>query len=139
MGNHTHNGAAQEVCESVELVGISEQAQQIREFGKRAATVESVLLLGETGSGKDQLAEWIHQFACPTEPFVRVDCGAISKGVSESELFGHVRGAFTGANENNPGAIALAGRGVLWFNEVANMGEELQRQFLGILDRKPYR
>jgi len=129
----------QELLQTVEFIGVSQEAERIRKFGRRAAKEKAVLLLGETGTGKDQLAEWMHQLACPNQQFVAVDCGAVSEGVSESELFGHVRGAFTGATEDRPGVIALAGEGTLFFNEVANMSLRVQAQFLGILDRKPYR
>lgn len=122
------------------VVGESEAARRIREFAKRAAaTDQTVLIRGETGVGKDLLAELIHQLGQSEEQFVPVDCGALTESLSESELFGHVKGAFTDAREVKPGLIRVAGRGTLFFNEIANMSLTLQAKFLRILEKRSYR
>lgn len=122
------------------LVGKSRTIREVERFARQAAVSNlSLFIRGETGVGKDHLAELIHYMSRPRERFVVVDCGALSEGVSESELFGHVRGAFTSATEDKAGVITLAGQGTLFFNEVANMSLSLQAKFLRILEKKPYR
>lgn len=122
------------------FLGTSKAAQKAREFAEMAAMSDLTLLIrGETGTGKDHLAELIHQAGRNGEPFVVVDCGLLTETLSESELLGHVRGAFTDAREAKAGLVKLAGEGTLFFNEVANMGLGLQAKFLRILDKKPFR
>ncbi len=93
-----------------------------------------VLLAGETGVGKDVAARAIH-LGSPRagEPFVAIDCAAIAPGVAESELFGHVRGAYTGAERTRAGAFARAGRGTLFLDEVAELSPDLQTKLLRVL------
>ncbi len=100
----------------------------------------TVLLLGETGSGKDTIAEALHE-AGPRHagPFVVVDCSALSDGVVESELFGHVKGAFTGANQSRAGAIAEAHGGTLFIDEVGELPRDMQPKLLRALERREVR
>ena len=122
------------------FVGVSKVAQEIREFAEQAARSDlTVLLRGETGVGKDHLAELIHQAGHNGKPFVVVDCGALTETLSETELFGHTRGAFTDAREERVGLVKVAEDGTLFFNEVANMSLGLQAKFLRILDKRPFR
>src|SRR3990172_5248593 len=88
-----------------ELIGASPAMQTVYRLTRQVARSNaSVLLLGETGTGKELIAKAIHQLSPRgSGPFVRVNCGALAEGLLESELFGHVRGAFTGAIQNRTG------------------------------------
>jgi DNA-binding NtrC family response regulator len=100
----------------------------------------TVLLIGETGTGKDLAAESIHEASPRAEkPFVVVDCGAIAPSLFESELFGHERGAFTGADKRRVGALAEANGGTLFLDEIAKLPLELQPKLLRALDRHEIR
>ena len=102
-----------------------------------AQTDSSVLLTGETGTGKDVLAEVIHK-ASPRQsrPFVKVNCGALPESLLESELFGHKKGAFTGAVNDRPGRISLANGGTLYLTEIGDLPLSLQVKLLTFLDDK---
>jgi transcriptional regulator with PAS, ATPase and Fis domain len=94
-----------------------------------------VLLTGETGAGKTWLARIIHDCSpCKHEPFVTVACGALPPQLVDSEFFGHVRGAFTGADHHRIGKIAAAGRGTLLLDEVDTLSIEQQAKLLRVLD-----
>ena len=120
------------------LLGRSVPMRQAFALLARAAQSEAtVLLLGETGTGKDLAAEAIHQ-ASPRAggPFVVVDCGTIAEALVESELFGHERGAFTGAVERRIGAFAAAHGGTIFLDEVGELPLSLQPKLLRVLERK---
>jgi DNA-binding NtrC family response regulator len=105
-----------------------------------APTEGTVLLEGETGTGKDVLARAIH-LASPRakQPFVVVDCGAISYGLIESELFGHERGAFTGAVASRLGAFESAGGGTLFLDEIGELPIDVQPKLLRVLETREFR
>ena len=131
--------ALKQISPVYQFVGTSRAAQEARDFAKRVAGSDlTVLLSGETGVGKDHLAELIHQAGNDGKPFVVVDCGALTETLSETELFGHTRGAFTDARDKKVGLVEAAEGGTLFFNEVANMSLGLQAKFLRILDKKPF-
>ncbi len=100
-----------------------------------AETDSSVLITGETGTGKDILAEIIHDNSNRSHgPFVKVNCGALPATLLESELFGHVKGAFTGADANKPGRFKLAHKGTLFLTEIGDLPLDLQVKLLSFLD-----
>ncbi len=100
-----------------------------------AQTDSSVLITGETGTGKDVLAEVLHQHSNRAKhPFVKVNCGALPETLLESELFGHTKGAFTGATENRPGRFRLAHNGTLFLTEIGDLPLPLQVKLLSFLD-----
>ena len=97
----------------------------------------SVLITGETGTGKDMLAEAIHQASDRVKgPFVKINCGALPETLLESELFGHTKGAFTGALENKQGRFHLAHNGTLYLTEIGDLPLPLQVKLLTFLDDK---
>ncbi|MBL8957634.1 MAG: sigma 54-dependent Fis family transcriptional regulator [Myxococcaceae bacterium] len=102
-----------------------------------AATELSVLLLGETGTGKELAAEALVEHSARREkPLVVVDCGRLPVTLAESELFGHERGAFTGATSSFAGAFERANGGTLFLDEVGDLPRELQPKLLGVLERR---
>jgi len=116
-------------------IAMRELFAQLEAVAKSDATV---LLEGETGSGKERVAESLHRESSRGRargPFVVVDCGALAGGLMESELFGHVRGAFTGADEPRVGLIEAAHRGTLFLDEVGELPLSLQAKLLGVLTR----
>jgi DNA-binding NtrC family response regulator len=117
------------------VVGRSEAMLQVYKTAARvAATDATVLIQGESGTGKELVARAIHS-ASPraSRPFVPVDCGAIAEGVLESELFGHTRGAFTGAQATRRGLFEEANQGTLFLDEIGDVGPNLQARLLRAL------
>jgi DNA-binding NtrC family response regulator len=116
-------------------VGRSEAMLQVFKTAARvAASSATVLILGESGTGKELVARALHQSSPRAAgPFVPVDCGAIAEGLLESELFGHVRGAFTGAQSARRGLFEEAGGGTLFLDEVGDVGPGLQARLLRAL------
>jgi DNA-binding NtrC family response regulator len=116
---------------SREVVRVSEQVQTVSE------TAFSVLVLGETGTGKELVAQAIHrQSERHGRPFIAVDCGAIPEPLLESELFGHERGAFTGADKRKAGRFHIAEGGTLFLDEVGNLPLGLQAKLLRVLESR---
>jgi len=103
-------------------------------------TEATVLILGESGSGKELVCRAVHQLSSRAAgPFVAINCGAISKDLIESELFGHEKGAFTGAAHRRDGAFGLACGGTLFLDEIGELPLELQPKLLRVLENKTYR
>lgn len=120
------------------IIGHSPQMEQIfRILPVIAQSDSTVLITGETGTGKDFLAEAIHQGSQRGKnPFIKVNCGALPETLLESELFGHQKGAFTGAVENKPGRFRMAHNGTLYLTEIGDLPLPLQVKLLTFLDDK---
>jgi DNA-binding NtrC family response regulator len=99
----------------------------------------SVLLCGESGTGKELIARAIHDLCDPSRPFATVDCAAMVPTLFASELFGHERGAFTGAERRTEGAFARANGGSIFLDEIGELSPELQSALLGVVERRRYR
>lgn len=122
------------------LIGASAAMRQVYATTRRvAASNASVLLLGETGTGKELIARAIHRLSPRgSGPFVRVNCGALLESLLESELFGHVRGAFTGAISAKKGRFALADGGTIFLDEIATLGAAVQAKLLRVLQEREF-
>ena len=104
-----------------------------------APTDASVLIIGESGTGKELIAQQIHKRGlCPDKPFITVDCSTIVEHLIESELFGHKKGAFTGATSSQPGQIAQADGGTLFLDEVGELPLDIQSKLLRFVQEKTF-
>ena len=121
---------------SVELVAVSESMARVLHLVERAARHRvPVLLTGETGSGKEILARRLHEMSPRAgAAFVVQDCGAVTETLLESELFGHVKGAFTGAIVNHPGLFRMADGGTIFLDEIENISQVFQAKLLRVLE-----
>lgn len=122
------------------IIGSSESMQTVYRLTRQVATSKaSVLLLGETGTGKELIARAIHDLSERRErPFVRVNCGALSENLLESELFGHVRGAYTGAIDNRTGRFEAAHTGTIFLDEINSTTPLLQVKLLRVLQEREF-
>lgn len=120
------------------IEGNSSLAQQLHEHIQLVApTNMTVIIEGESGTGKEQVARKIHQLSKRSDkPFVAIDCGALSPDLASSELFGHVKGAFTGASQDKIGQFEYANGGTLFLDEVGNLSYEVQVKLLRALQEK---
>ena len=120
------------------LIGSGPAMQQVYQLTRLVAKSNaSVLLLGETGTGKELIARAIHELSPRASgPFVRVNCGALSESLLESELFGHVRGAFTGAIDNRAGRFEAAHTGSIFLDEINSTTPKLQVKLLRVLQER---
>ncbi len=135
-----HAEDAEKPVSSGVIIGKSEKMLEIfKMIGLLCQNRAPVLIQGETGTGKELIARVIHQ-NCPynEEPFVTLDCSAVVETLLESELFGHEKGAFTGACHTNKGKIEVAGKGTFFLDEMGELPLSLQGKFLGFLQRREY-
>lgn len=105
-----------------------------------APTNYSIILNGESGTGKEVIAKTIHQLSSRKgRPFIAMDCGTLSKELAGSELFGHIKGAFTGAINDKEGHFELANNGTLFLDEVANLSPEIQASLLRVIQERKFK
>jgi two-component system NtrC family response regulator len=129
--------------EEFDHYGIVGRSQAIREVIRRLELVarsrSTVLITGETGTGKELVARAIHDRSDQREmPLIKVNCAAIPDALLESELFGHVRGAFTGATANKKGRFALADGGTIFLDEIGTLGQTLQAKLMRVLQEREF-
>lgn len=133
------NGVADPAPAETVFQTASPRMLQIQSICDKAGPVDvPILILGESGAGKEVVARYIHSRYNGSEPFVKVNCAALPADLLESELFGHERGAFTGALREKPGKFELAGKGTIMLDEVAEMSPLLQAKLLHVLQDGEY-
>ncbi len=132
---------ADELSASVSMVGQSRATLEILKNIKlvAASQCDPVLIIGETGTGKEMVAKAIHALKHPYEPFIAVNCAALTANLLESELFGHVKGSFTSADREKTGLFELAAAGTIFLDEISEMPLDLQAKLLRVLQEKTYR
>src|SRR6185312_9223362 len=120
--------------------GQSEEMREAADTAKKAAASNStVLLLGESGTGKEVFARSMHNWSeRRNQPFVAINCVGLSKELLESELFGHEKGAFTGADQQKKGKVELANGGTVFLDEVGDVSQELQTKLLRFLQEREF-
>lgn len=121
------------------IIGASEQIKKVRELIRKVSTTTStVLVTGESGTGKELVVRGVHASSSASqEPFIAINCAGIPENLLESELFGHTKGAFTGADSDREGFFEMAGSGTILLDEIAEMPLSLQSKLLRIVeDRK---
>lgn len=123
------------------MIGNSPEMRKIYQVVEQAApTSASVLITGESGTGKELVAQTIHQLSPrATFPFVAINCAAIPETLLESEIFGHEKGAFTGAADRRQGCFELAGRGTLFLDEIGEMTPTTQVKLLRVVQERRFR
>ena len=130
-----------EGCHFGSLVGVSPAMQKVYDLVRRAAqTNTNILISGESGTGKELVARAIHENSPrASERFVAINCGGVPEQLLESELFGHRKGAFTGANTDTPGLFELANKGTIFLDELGELTVPMQVKLLRVLQEKTYR
>ena len=123
-----------------DIIGESESIRRVFDIVERVADSDTTIMInGETGTGKGIIAKAIHRRSYRRNgPFVQINCGAISEGLLESELFGHVKGAFTGATADKPGKFELAKGGTIFLDEIGDMSPDLQVKVLRVLEENEF-
>lgn len=123
---------------AIDIIGRTPSMIEIfKRVGQAAANRVTVLVRGESGTGKELVARSIHQNSADSaEPFVAVNCAALPEGLLESELFGHVRGAFTGASSDRAGRFVSAGRGTIFLDEIGDTSDQFQSRLLRVLQEQ---
>jgi DNA-binding NtrC family response regulator len=132
---------ADELAASVAMVGKSRAALHSLKMIKLVAASQCnpVLIIGQTGTGKEVAARAVHNLRCPGQPFVAVNCAAMTANLLESELFGHVKGSFTSADREKTGLIELAAGGSIFLDEISEMPLDLQAKLLRVVQEKTFR
>ena len=139
--NSCSNSSVQAKRNSEFLIGTAATTKELyRQISIVAPTNYSIILYGESGTGKEVIAKTIHEHSNRSDkPFVALDCGTLSKELSGSELFGHVKGAFTGALNDKEGHFELANGGTLFLDEVANLSYDIQATLLRVIQERKFK
>jgi sigma-54 specific flagellar transcriptional regulator A len=144
-GSHPENSIdAEESAEKYtfhkDIIGQSDKMQEVFRLIEKVADCDSTIMVtGESGTGKELIARAIHQNSYRrNKPFIPLNCGAIPENLLESELFGHVRGAFTGATAPRAGKFELANGGTIFLDEIGDMSAELQVKILRVLEEREF-
>jgi two-component system, NtrC family, response regulator HydG len=134
-------GVTRDVEEPHGIVARSSEMQRVVDLARRVAQVDAtVLITGESGSGKERVARLVHDESTRAAgPFIAVNCGAIAETLLEAELFGHARGAFTGATQDRPGLFEAAHNGTLLLDEVGEVSPSMQVKLLRVLQEREVR
>ena len=124
----------------IEWLAHDAASERVLELARKVAdTSTTVLITGESGTGKDQLARWIHELSARRDaPYLKIDCASLPQELVESELFGHERGAFTGAVERKLGRLEMAGSGTIVLDEVAALSPATQSKLLRVLEERRF-
>jgi len=143
---HEHRQALRRVVkhqveEPLGMVAKSPRMKQVVELARQVAKVDAtVLITGESGTGKERIARLVHEESTRAAgPFIAINCGAITETLLESELFGHARGAFTGATSDRPGLFEAANRGTLLLDEIGEVSPGMQVKLLRVLQEREIR
>ena len=133
--------AGRDADEQLGIISKSPAMRQVVDLARRVAKVDStVLITGESGSGKERIARLVHEESTRAAgPFIAVNCGAITETLLESELFGHARGAFTGATQDRPGLFEAANHGTLLLDEVGEVSPAMQVKLLRAIQEREIR
>ncbi len=133
-----HRHIVEQAAEGVQLIGASPAIEALRSTIRRVADTElAILILGENGTGKEVVSQSIHYLSRRRdEPFIAVNCAAITETLLESELFGHEKGAFTDAHESHQGKFELASGGTLFLDEIGDLSLSGQAKMLRVLEEK---
>lgn len=123
-----------------DIIGVSEKISALKLNARRMAISDStVLIQGESGTGKELFAHAIHNASRRSrQPFIEINCATIPENLLESELFGHERGAFTGAQKQKPGRFEMAGGGTIFLDEIGELKHEIQAKLLRVLQNKEF-
>lgn len=140
-GNERPDMKTKEIYRQEYIVGSCTKAKEVWDYAcKVAPTGLNVLITGESGTGKEYIARALHNMSRrANQPFVSVDCGTISSDLAISSFFGHVKGAFTGANSDKTGLFEQANRGTLFLDEVGNLAVEVQIALLRAIQERKYK
>jgi two-component system, NtrC family, response regulator AtoC len=124
----------------IEWIAVDPASRRVLELAEKVADASTtVLITGESGTGKDQLARWIHERGTRRNaPLLKIDCASLPSELVESELFGHERGAFTGAVARKPGRLELAQDGTIVLDEVAALAPGIQAKLLRVLEERKF-
>ncbi len=139
--NRAFKRAQRESGRITNIIGKSPKMQEVFRMIETVAQVQStVLIMGESGTGKELVARAIHNLSSRAEkPFISVNCGAFTETLLESELFGYVKGAFTGATANRKGLFEAANKGTIFLDEIGEMSQAMQVKLLRVLQEKKVR
>jgi DNA-binding NtrC family response regulator len=141
LENNAGDFFANDLAALVSMVGQSKATKNTLKMIKLVAASQCnpILIIGETGTGKELAAKAIHTLRHPDEPFVAVNCAALTANLLESELFGHVKGSFTSADREKTGLLELAAAGTIFLDEISEMPLDLQGKLLRVLQEKTFR